>query len=88
MKYSAIKSILHSSFFIEFCQAKFLWASRFAAACLRFAQHLLARVGLCPSGLLRGRYITRAAFHAVAGGFASIPLALRVPRIKYFRSLS
>jgi hypothetical protein len=23
-----------------------IWASRFAAACLRFAQHLLARVGL------------------------------------------
>jgi hypothetical protein len=33
--------ILHFSFFIEFCEAKFRWASRFAgAACLRFAPHL------------------------------------------------
>jgi hypothetical protein len=60
--------ILHFSFFIEFCEAKFRWASRFAgAACLRFAPHLLARSRRAI------RSITRAA--SGAGGSATIPLA-------------
>jgi hypothetical protein len=33
--------ILHFSFFIEFCEAKFRWASRFA--CAAWLRHLLAR---------------------------------------------
>ena len=53
--------IFHSSFFIEFCEAKFLWASRFAGfACSRRA---IRSITFAP---LARRY----------GGSAAIPLAL------------
>jgi hypothetical protein len=58
--------IFHSSFFIEFCEAKFLWASRFGACAPEV--RVAPRVGLSapsPASPLRG----------FAGGSASIPLA-------------
>ena len=57
--------ILHFSFFIEFCEAKFLWASRFASLASGYPLHH-------PHGY----------FIAVAGGSASIPLAVAAFRRK------
>jgi hypothetical protein len=59
--------ILHFSFFIEFCFAKFLWASRFA----RFAgsRRAIRSITLCA---LRAR---AGASPAPTGGSATIPLA-------------
>jgi hypothetical protein len=39
MKYFCPFFIFHSSFFIEFCEAKFLWASRFASLASGYPLH-------------------------------------------------
>ena len=38
--------IFHSSFFIEFCEAKFLWASRFASLASGYPLHHLRSFAL------------------------------------------
>ena len=50
-----------------------IWASRFACAFRPSGCTCFARVGLCPSGLLRGRYITRHRLAPVGGWFRFYP---------------
>jgi hypothetical protein len=61
-------TILHFSFFIEFCAAKFRWASRFASLASGYPLHHL-RALLRTSGASVGRF----------GGSATIPLAKKQP---------
>jgi hypothetical protein len=71
--------ILHSSFFIEFCEAKFLWASRFAPfGCSRRA---IRSITFAPHGVRFAHLL------ASLGGSATIPLASWRKKDKYSRIL-
>jgi hypothetical protein len=68
--------ILHFSFFIEFCEAKFLWASRFAS--LRSA-----RVGLsAPSRAAQARHVVPLLSLSLSA--ASQPIIMRITGFKCF----